>query len=104
MGKKKEIDVIAEAQPAATTLLDFVVPQKVDAFCKTYAPCDYEGETTETFTDSRLREFFKAWPCSLGDPLTEYVSLLCERGFVMQVSLDGEPAIFARLRTEVGGL
>lgn len=102
MARKKENEMMVTdgtaASAAATTLLDFVVPQKVDAFYRAYTPCDYEDETTEIFTDSRLREFFKAWPCSLGDPLAEYVSLLVERGFEMNVSVTGEVAIFARAR------
>ena len=83
-----------QQQGDAVTINDFIVPQKVDAFCNAYAPCDYEDETTETFTDARLREFFKAWICPLGDPLTTYLTLLSARGYTMRVSITGEPAIF----------
>jgi len=82
----------------AVTIRDFIVSQKVDAFCQAYQPCDYEDATTETFTDARLREFFKAWLCPLGDPLTEYLSMLSINGFQMHVSITGEPAIFVRAK------
>ena len=87
-----------QAQGEAVTINDFIVPQKVDAFCQAYAPCDYEDETTETFTDARLREFFKAWLCPIGDPLTAYLEMLSVNGFSMKVSITGEPAIFVRAR------
>ena len=83
-----------QQQGDAVTINDFIVPQKVDAFCNAYTPCDYEDETTEVFTDARLREFFKAWICPLGDPLTTYLTLLSARGYTMRVSITGEPAIF----------
>jgi hypothetical protein len=99
--KKKAIDDTQSQSSGAefpeggsTSLADFIVPQKVDAFCNAYTPCDYEDETTEVFTDARLREFFKAWICPLGDPLATYLTLLSARGYTMRVSITGEPAIF----------
>lgn len=77
------------------TLADYVIGQKVIAFVETFKPTDKQTQTCEVFNDARLREFFKAVPCSLGDPLKIYIDLLKEYGFNMHVSILGEPAIFA---------
>lgn len=84
-----------DTEEQGTTILDFVVPQKVDAFVEAFQPTDIESELTEFFTDSKLREFFKAWPCSLGDPLATYLDMLSQHGFRMRVTITGEPAVLA---------
>ena len=87
-----------QAQGDAVTINDFIVPQKVDAFCKAYRPCtpmDEGNEGIEVFTDARLRQFFKAWLCPIGDPLVAYLEMLAVNGFEMGVDIVGEPAIFA---------
>ena len=93
MARKKKDD-----DDQGVSILDFVVPQKVDAFVEAYSATDIEGEMTEVFTDSRLREFFKAWPCSLGDPLAAYLDMLAQHDFRMRVTVTGEPAVLAVLR------
>jgi len=88
MAKDKE-------EGAKVSLEDFIIPQKIDAFCNAYAPCGAENYADEVFTDNRLREFFKAYVCSLGDPLSVYVDRLYKAGFSLTVTMSGEPAIMA---------
>ena len=92
----------ADATPevAKISLRDFIVPDKVSAFVRAYAPAppgmDDTSEYVESFDDERLRQFFKAYVCGLGDPLALYVEDLKMAVFQMQVSLGtGEPCIFA---------
>ena len=62
-----------------------------------YAPCREGDDGYEQFDDARLREVFKAYVCSLGDPLALYVEDLQMAGFQMACSMaTGEPCIFAR--------
>lgn len=89
MGKKKD------NEGEVSTLLDFIIPQKVDAFVEAYMPTDIESELTEYFTDAKLREFFKAWICPAGDPLKEYLNILCQHGFRMKVTMAGDVAVLA---------
>jgi hypothetical protein len=86
-----------EPEVEKISLRDFVVEQKISAFIHGYAPCK-EGDTGyEQFDDARLREVFKAYVCSLGDPLKLYLDDLSMAGFQMTCSmLTGEPCIFAR--------
>lgn len=91
MSKKKDID---NEQGGGVTLEDFIVPAKVDAFINHYAPAANENTCEEVFTDAKLRQFFKAWPCTLGDPLSVYMERLRIAGFTMGVSIGGEPALF----------
>jgi hypothetical protein len=88
-----------EPEVEKISLRDFVVEQKISAFIHGYAPCK-EGDTGyEQFDDARLREVFKAYVCSLGDPLKLYLDDLSMAGFQMTCSmLTGEPCIFARRR------
>ena len=81
-------------EQAGTKLEDYIVPAKIDAFVRHYKPCDSEEMAEEVFTDARLREFFKAWPCGLGDPLAIYMARLDHEGYQMDVSITGEPALF----------
>lgn len=98
MGRKNENEV----QSGGTCLEDFIVPEKIKAFTSYYKPARDESSCDEVFSDAKLRQFFKAWPCSLGDPLSVYANILRMKGFNMGVSLSGEPAYFVCLR-EKGG-
>jgi len=80
------------------TLEDFIIPQKIVAFKNYYRPVEKESLATSVFTDATLRQFFKAWPCTLGDPLRIYLQRLENLGFKMRVSISGEPAIFVEER------
>ncbi len=79
------------------SLADFIIPQKVDAFCDSYTNAETEQVADEVFTDAKLRRYFQAYPRNIGDPLTEYVNLLEERNFTMRTSISGEPAIFVKI-------
>ena len=84
-------DLQPDVEVAKVSLRDFVVPDKVSAFVRAYAPAppgmDDTSEYVESFDDERLRQFFKAYVCGLGDPLALYVEDLKMAGFQMQVSL-----------------
>ena len=101
LGKKKEAPESSEEQKA--TLADFVIEQKITAFTRTYQPCPARL-ATKTFNDTNLRTFFKAYPCTLGDPLTIYLNRLEEEGFTMEVDMMDEPCIFVCERVTEGGL
>ena len=102
MGRKKK-DIYEDSEREGTTIEDFVIPQKIDAFIEAYQPVDVERLATQVFDETRLRTFFKAYPCSLGDPLTVYLTRLEQAGYNMQVSLMNEPAIFVSEK-KIGGL
>lgn len=78
MAKKKN-DEQAEQQP--TTVFDYVIPGKVEAFCATYKPCADVRMADELFDDSRLRHYFQAGTVSCGDVLAAYMDLLRQEGF-----------------------
>ena len=81
-------------------LRDYVIEEKVSAFVRHYEPCDEFGPNYEQFDESRLRDFFKATVCGLGDPLKLYIDDLKMAGFKMDVSVaTGEPCIFARQKS-----
>ncbi len=78
------------------SLRDFVVRPKVQAFVDFYTPCDEFTPGAVCFNDSKLREFFKAYVCSCGDPLRIYLNDLNREGFILKVSkITGDPCIFA---------
>ena len=79
---------------------DFVSNHKVVAFCSTYVPSDVEGPGVEVFNDAALRKYFQAYPRNIGDPLNVYLDILERNKFVMRTSLQGEPAIFVRRKTQ----
>lgn len=90
------------AEPAAdvegpkVNLEDFMIMEKVEAFLAAYRPAGTQTMQTEEFDDARLREFFKAYVCPLGDPLKIYVRTLATHGFQMQTSIvSGQPVILA---------
>ena len=99
MTKKK--DPLEGASEQGTTLADFVIEQKITAFEEAYQPCEVEKLASKWFDDTKLRTFFKAYPCSLGDPLTIYLDRLQDKGFRMKVGAMEEPVIFVTER-EVG--
>lgn len=83
-----------ENEKKSPTIDDFVIIEKVDAFCKQYRPAKEHTFTTEAFNEERLREFFKAYELfSQGDPLKVYIDELAARGYRMSVTVYGEPAI-----------
>ena len=92
-------ELMPEVEVEKVSLRDFIVPAKVSAFVKGYVPCCEGDDGYEMFDDARLRELFKAYVCSLGDPLSLYVDDLKMAGFQMVCSIvTGEPCIFARKR------
>lgn len=92
---KSEID-----ESAKVSIEDFVSMHKVIAFCQSYTPCDAEGDGVEVFNDARLRKYFQAYPRNIGDPINWYLDTLQKNGFIMRTSIQGEPAIFCRRKTE----
>lgn len=87
-----------EEKSSGVSLEDYVIQDKINAFIQHYKPAKDESTCDEVYTDAKLRQFFKAWPCTLGDPLSIYTSTLRESGFIMKVSLSGEPAYFVCLK------
>jgi len=80
-------------------LSDYVIPEKVAAFVRAYKPCNEFDAGCEPFDEARLRDFFKATVCGLGDPLKLYIEDLKMAGFRMDVSqTTGELTIFVTLR------
>ena len=92
-------ELMPDVEVEKVSLRDFIVPAKVSAFVHGYAPCNEGEEGYEQFDDARLREVFKAYVCTLGDPLALYVEDLQMAGFKMEISMaTGDPCIFARKR------
>lgn len=89
-----------EPEVEKISLRDFVIPEKLQAFVRGYVPCKEGDPGYEQFDDARLREVFKAYVCSLGDPLALYIEDLQMAGFQMVISMaTGEPCIFARRKS-----
>ena len=94
---EQSIQEQAEPEVAKISLRDFIITEKVRAFQRDYEPCDEFDPGAEMFDDGRLREYFKAYVCGLGDPLALYVEDLKLADFRMATSVaTNEPAIFAR--------
>lgn len=76
----------------------FFLQEKLDAFINSYEPLNKLEFGCETFSDSQLREFFKAYVLpSYGDPLKMYLEKLSALGFSFQVSLaTREPVMYVR--------
>lgn len=91
-------DAVPEVVTEKISLRDFVLEDKVQAFCHDFEPCGEFDAGAVRFGDAELREYFKAYVCGLGDPLTLYIEDLKIYGsFVMVTSLaTDEPAVFAR--------
>jgi len=76
-------------------LSDYVIEEKVAAFVSAYKPCNEFDPSYEAFDEARLRDFFKATVCGLGDPLKLYIEDLKMANFRMVVSqATGELTIF----------
>ena len=96
---QSEPEAAAEPEVAKISLRDFVIPEKVAAFVRDFEPCDEFDPGAERFDDGRLREYFKAYVCGLGDPLALYLEdlKLAPEPFRMVTSVaTNEPCIFAR--------
>ena len=93
---KKNRDEMTDIMPdnEGTSLEDFIVPQKITAFTNAYEPCQ-PYEATDKFDDARLREFFKAYVCTCGDPLSVYLDRLAnlDPPFVMTVGRDRKSVV-----------
>ena len=102
MGKgrknRSDYDLVDNDEQAEVTLQDFVIPAKIEAFCNQYEPQDHWTEDCEVFNDARLREYFKAIVCPLGDPLSLYLQELGYKGFHMQHDESGEPVIYCKAK------
>ena len=89
MSKKKLKNQDPALQPPKALM------QLVDAFTDTYKPVEREEYADEVLTVRRIREYFQAWPIpKMPDPLPPYLVELERRGFAMQTSYDGHPALF----------
>lgn len=73
-----------------------VIEQLVEAFVNNYEPGGNEWDAEEVFTIGKLRSFFCAFDPKPGfiDPIGEYLRILAEYGFSLQVTAEGMPAIF----------
>ena len=97
MPDEQDMADLLQPEVEKVSLEDFCVMEKVSAFCRAYMPCREGDDGYEQFDDARLREVFKAIPCGLGDPLKVYMEQLkLLGGFTMEMSMLGEPCIFAR--------
>lgn len=94
--KQRGYDLINNDEQAEVTLDDFVIPAKIEAFGNQYEPQNHWTDGCEVFNDARLREYFKAIVCPLGDPLSLYLQELGYKGFHMQNDESGEPVIYCR--------
>lgn len=101
---KKKKDIYEEAEQQGTTLEDFLLPQKLTAFVEAYQPVASERMATQMFNEGRLRSFFNAQICTLGDPLRLYLAALEAHGFRMEVHTTGEPVILCTEKRVGGGL
>ena len=75
-----------------------VIDQLVECFIGNYDPHFNENTADDVFTIGRLRNFFCAYDPKPGfaDPIGEYLRILGEQGFVLQVTYEGLPAIFVK--------
>lgn len=98
MSKKKRGDLVELDEQAEVKLQDFVIYDKIEAFAHQYEPLSKWTEGCEIFNDSRLRSYFKAVVCPLGDPLALYLQELGNLGFKMRNDESDEPVIYCRFR------
>ena len=98
-GKSKQYgyDIVDNDEQAEVTLQDFVIPAKIEAFGKQFEPLDHWTEDCEVFNDARLREYFKAIVCPLGDPLSLCLQEEGYTGFHIQHDERGEPVNYCRV-------
>lgn len=96
--KQRGYDIVDNDEQVEVTLQDFVIPAKIEAFGIQYEPQNHWTDGCEVFNDARLREYFKAIVCPLGDPLSLYLQELGYKGFHMQNDESGEPVIYCRAK------
>ena len=96
--KQRGYDIVDNDEQVEVTLQDFVIPAKIEAFGNQYEPQNRWTDGCEVFNDARLREYFKAIVCPLGDPLSLYLQELGYKGFHMQNDESGEPVIYCRAK------
>lgn len=96
--KQRGYDIVDNDEQAEVTLQDFVISAKIEAFGNQYEPQNHWTDGCEVFNDARLREYFKAIVCPLGDPLSLYLQELGYKGFHMQNDESGEPVIYCRAK------
>ncbi len=96
--KQRGYDIVDNDEQVEVTLQDFVIPAKIEAFGNQYEPQNHWTDGCEVFNDARLREYFKAIVCLLGDPLSLYLQELGYKGFHMQNDESGEPVIYCRAK------
>ena len=96
--KQRGYDLVDNDEQVEVTLHDFVIPAKIEAFGNQYDPQNHWTDGCEVFNDARLREYFKAIVCPLGDPLSLYLQELGYKGFHMQNDESGEPVIYCRAK------
>lgn len=89
-----------DEEPKGVTIEDFVSEYKLNAFCVSYNPAPQEAPDVEVFNDARLRKYFQAYPRNIGDPLNWYLEELNRKGFTMKTSIQDEPAIFVRRKSD----
>lgn len=102
MSRKKK-DPTEGADEQGTLLEDYVIPQKITAFKEYYNSCE-PNISTEKMGEIRLRQFFKAYPCSLGDPLSIYLQRLEDAGYKMQVVPECDEPVICVIEKESGGM
>lgn len=96
--KQRGYDIVDNDEQTEVTLQDFVISAKIEAFGNQYEPQNHWTDGCEVFNDARLREYFKAIVCPLGDPLSLYLQELGYKGFHMQNDESGEPVIYCRAK------
>ena len=75
-----------------------IIEPLIECFTGNYDPCFDEYEADEVFTVGKLRTFFCCYDPKPGfaDPIGEYLRILSEEGFVLQITSEGLPAIFVK--------
>lgn len=91
-----------EPRDPRDALMPFITEERVNAFCRTYLPCDNEAESEETLTTADLRKYFDAYVKTCGDPLSIYIDdYLRPKGFTFQTShILHEPVMYVKLNYE----
>lgn len=84
------------------SLRDMASAELVEDFCRLYEPCINEMSADVVMYDVDLREFFgclfQAYQRTGVDLLNGYKVLLSEHDFLQQVSYDGRPCYYLRIR------
>ena len=83
MSKKEDNDLVQ-----GVSVNDYVIPGKVEAFCRAYEPAASVKMADEVFDDAKLRRFFDAGVQTCGDVLAAYMQLLEANGFHYVIDAD----------------